>query len=160
MLLKPYPQAKQQKLIQDVLRLFISCMLLLYLVENQNFRTFLYSFDPRYKPPCVNTLKNKIANRTNYTTQPLLEEFNIKRSKILSITTDNSSNIKVAIIQLLASLSLSIPIANIFCTIHTLQLSVETCLVVVQNLITKYKALISLMSGEKKYKQLREAQIR
>jgi len=226
MLLKPYPPAKQQKLTQDVLRLFISCTLPLYLVENKNFRTFLHSFDPRYKPPCVNTLKNEIANGTNHTTQviknmihsqantisltfdlwtsrahdsylgvtchwisdefrmydltlsvvemgayktagdivdsiePLLEEFSIEGDKILSITTDNGSNVKAAVTRLSASLSLSTPIANIFCAAHTLQLSVETGLVVVQNLITKCKALISLMSGEKKRKQLREAQIR
>ncbi|CAG8779304.1 7693_t:CDS:2, partial [Cetraspora pellucida] len=226
MLLKPYPPAKQQKLTQDVLRLFISCTLPLYLVENKNFRTFLHSFDPRYKPPCVNTFKNEIANGTNHTTQviknmihsqantisltfdlwtsrahdsylgvtchwisdefrmydltlsvvemgayktagdivdsiePLLEEFSIEGDKILSITTDNGSNVKAAVTRLSASLSLSTPIANIFCAAHTLQLSVETGLVVVQNLITKCKALISLMSREKKRKQLREAQIR
>ncbi|CAG8833178.1 5210_t:CDS:2, partial [Cetraspora pellucida] len=91
---------------------------------------------------------------------PMLEEFGLEKSKILSITTDNGSNVKLAVIRLSARLSVSNPIANIFCTAHTLQLSVEAGLEVARNLLTKCKALISLLSGEKKRKQLREAQFR
>lgn len=92
--------------------------------------------------------------------EPMLEEFGLEGSKILSITTDNGSNVKLAITRLSARLSILDSIANIFCATHTLQLSVEAGLEVAHNLLTKCKALISLLSGEKKRKQLREAQIR
>ncbi|CAG8794161.1 13748_t:CDS:2, partial [Racocetra persica] len=139
-LLKPHSASKQKKLMQDIIKLFISCTLPLSLIENKNFHTFLHSFDSQYEPPCVNTIKNEIANRTFYTTQvikqilytqtdtileefhmrnltlgviemgvyktandivesiePMLKEFDIDRNKILSIITDNGSNIKTAI---------------------------------------------------------------
>lgn len=225
-LLKPHSASKQKKLTQDVIKLFISCTLPLSLIENKNFRTFLLSFDPRYEPPCTNTIKNEISNGTYYTTQaikqmlhtqtdtvsltfdlwtsrahdsylgvtchwiseefhirdltlgiiemgvyktaddivesiePMLKEFGIEGNKILSITTDNGSNVKAAVTRLSTSLLASKPIANIFCAAHTLQLSVEAGLEIAHTLITKCKTLISLMSGEKKRKQLREAQIR
>ncbi|CAG8806083.1 26823_t:CDS:2, partial [Gigaspora margarita] len=43
---------------------------------------------------------------------------------------------------------------------HTLQLSIKAGLEVAHNLLTKCKVLISLLSREKKRKQLREVQIR
>ncbi|CAG8829574.1 21215_t:CDS:2, partial [Cetraspora pellucida] len=154
---KPYSASRQQKLTQDIIIFFISCTLPLSLIENKNFRIFLNSFDPRYKPLCVNTIKNKIVNETNHTAQsiknefriydltlgiiemgayknaddiintiePMLEEFGLNRSKILSITTDNVSNVKLAVTRLSARLSVSDPIVNIFCAAHMLQLSVE-----------------------------------
>ncbi|CAG8841213.1 18793_t:CDS:2, partial [Gigaspora margarita] len=222
---KPYSALKQRKLTREIITFFISCTLSLSLIENKNFHTLLNSFDPRYKPPCVNTIKNEIINGTKHTTQiikhmltqtntvsltfdlwtsrahdsylgvtchwisdefhiydlilgviemgayktaddiinsiePMLEEFGLEGSKILSITTDNGSNVKLAVTQLLARLLLSDPIANIFCAAHTLQLSVEAGLEVAHSLLIKCKALISLLSGEKKRKQLREAQVR
>ncbi|CAG8850988.1 10798_t:CDS:2, partial [Gigaspora margarita] len=204
---KPYSVSRQQKLTRDIVKFLISCTLPLSLIENKNFRAFLNSFDPQYKPPCVNTIKNEIVNRTNHTTQVIkrmlietdtvsltfdlwtsrahdsylgitchwisdefriydlilgviemgaykttnnivdsieliLEEFGLEGSKIFSITTDNSSNVKLAITQLSA------------------RLHIKAGLEIAHNLFTKCKALISLLSREKKRKQLREAQIR
>ncbi|CAG8836522.1 45013_t:CDS:2, partial [Gigaspora margarita] len=66
------------------------------------------------------------------------------------------------ILEEFARLSILDPIANIFCAMHILQLSVKAGLEIARNLLTKYKALISFLSEEKKEKrkQLREAQIR
>ncbi|CAG8741000.1 21895_t:CDS:2 [Gigaspora margarita] len=197
-------------------------MLTLSLIENKHFCTFLYSFDPRYQLPCINTIKNEIADGYYHTTQtikqilltytssisltfdlwtsrahdsylgltchwisdefliydltldiielgayktannivesiePMLKEFGIEKNKLLSITTDNSANVKAAITKLSTSLQVSKPIANIFCATHTLQLSINMGLEVADDLINKCKMLISFMSGEKKKKQLRE----
>ncbi|CAG8854226.1 8800_t:CDS:2, partial [Gigaspora margarita] len=184
---KPYSVSRQQKLTRDIVKFLISCTLPLSLIENKNFHAFAFlnSFNPRYKPPYVNTIKNEIVNGTNHTTQvikrvtchwisdefriydlilgliemgayktandivdsiePILEEFGLEESKILSITMDNGFNVKLAVMRLLARLSVSDPIANIFCAAHTLQLSVEAGLEVARNLLTKCKALISLL---------------
>ncbi|CAG8845622.1 30265_t:CDS:2, partial [Gigaspora margarita] len=69
---------------------------------------------------------------------------------VFSITTDNSSNVKSAVQQ--------IGIPNIKYAEHTLQLSVNLGLKEVDELILKYKALISILS-KKKCRQLREAQL-
>jgi hypothetical protein len=223
---KPHSKQKQQKLTRDIIKLFLSCTLPLSLIENENFRTFLNSIDPRYKPPCINTLKNEISDAAYHTIQnikyiintqtdmiaftfdlwtsrahdsylgltchwisdefkiydftlcvteigeyktadnivsiiePVLNEFGISGSKIISITTDNGTNVKAAVSQLSTKLSVSNPIANIFCAAHTLQLSVNAGLDVAEALIIKCKTLIRLLGGEKKRKQLRQAQIK
>ncbi|CAG8623251.1 18842_t:CDS:2 [Gigaspora rosea] len=81
----------------------------------------------------------------------VLDKFNINRQKIFSITTDNGANVKSTIQQ--------IGITNIKCAGHTLQLSVNLGLKQVDELISKCKALVSILSKEKKRKQLREAQL-
>ncbi|CAG8805809.1 20231_t:CDS:2, partial [Cetraspora pellucida] len=93
------------------------------------------------------------------TIEPVLEEFGISRSKLVSIMTDNGSNVKAAVTQLPTKISPPKPVVNIFCAAHTLQLSVNVGLDKVHDLIIKCKALIRLLSREKKCKQLREAQI-
>ncbi|CAG8803951.1 40250_t:CDS:2, partial [Gigaspora margarita] len=79
----------------------------------------------------------KTANDIVESIKPMLEEF------------DNSTNVKAAITKLSTSLQVSKPIANIFCAIHTLQLSVNVDLEVADNLINKCKMLISLMTFER-----------
>lgn len=81
----------------------------------------------------------------------VLDKFNINQQKIFSITTDNGANVKSAIQQM--------GITNIKCAGHTLQLSVNLGLKQVDELISKCKALVSILSKEKKRKQLREAQL-
>ncbi|CAG8794123.1 25_t:CDS:2, partial [Cetraspora pellucida] len=81
----------------------------------------------------------------------VLNKFNIDHSKIFTITTDNSSNVKSAVQQL--------NITNIKCAGHILQLSVNLGLKEVNDLISKYKLLIAILLKEKKCKQLCEAQL-
>ncbi|CAG8817524.1 3915_t:CDS:2, partial [Gigaspora margarita] len=202
-LLKPYLVSRYQKLIQNIIKFLISYILPLSLIENKHFRTFLNSFNSRYKLPCVNTIKNEIVNRTNHTTQAIKnriiqtntvsftfelwtswahdsylgvtchwnsDEFYIYDLTlgVIKMGTYKTANDIIDSIEPMLEefglegmrLSISDSIANIFCAAHTLQLSVEAGLEVAHNLFTKYKALISLLSGEKKRKQLREAQIR
>ncbi|CAG8776318.1 17242_t:CDS:1, partial [Acaulospora morrowiae] len=80
-----------------------------------------------------------------------LEKFIIDNKKVFSITTDNGANVKAAIQQ--------IGITNVMCTGHTLQLSINLGLKNVQELLSKCRILISILSREKKRKQLREAQL-
>ncbi|CAG8794069.1 1541_t:CDS:2, partial [Cetraspora pellucida] len=81
----------------------------------------------------------------------VLNKFNIDHSKIFTITTDNGSNVKSAVQQL--------NITNVKCTGHTFQLSVNLDLKEVDNLISKCKSLIAILSKEKKCKQLHKAQL-
>ncbi|CAG8840439.1 38927_t:CDS:2, partial [Gigaspora margarita] len=69
--------------------------------------------------------KYKTANNIVSTIEPILEEFIISGGKLVSIMTNNSSNVKAAITQLLTKISSLKPIVNIFCAAHTLQLSVN-----------------------------------
>ncbi|CAG8556482.1 10520_t:CDS:2 [Cetraspora pellucida] len=101
----------------------------------------------------------KTASNIVSTIEPVLEEFGISGSKLVSIMTDNSSNVKTAIIQLSTKISPLKPVVNIFYAVYTLQLSVNVILDKVHDLIIKYKAFIRLLGEEKKCKQLREAQI-
>ncbi|CAG8819460.1 3899_t:CDS:2, partial [Cetraspora pellucida] len=71
----------------------------------------------------------------------VLNKFNIDHLKIFTITTDNNSNIKSAMQQL--------NITNVKCAGHTLQLSVNLGLKEVDDLISKYKSLIAILSKEK-----------
>ncbi|CAG8605055.1 21387_t:CDS:2 [Gigaspora margarita] len=168
---KPYSKLIQQKLTQNIVKFFLLCTLPLFLIENENFRTFLNTFDPRYKPPCINTLEHEIPDAAFYTAQtikymintqadiialtfdlwtsrahnsylgitchwisdefkmydltlsvtemgeyktasnivstiePILEEFGISGGKLVSITTDNGSNVKAAVTQLSEKIS-------------------------------------------------------
>ena len=81
----------------------------------------------------------------------VLDKFNINHQKIFSITTDNGANVKSAVQQM--------GITNVKCAGHTLQLSVNLGLKEVEGLISKCKTLVSILSKEKKRKQLREAQL-
>ncbi|CAG8824877.1 27716_t:CDS:2, partial [Gigaspora margarita] len=81
----------------------------------------------------------------------VLNKFNINCQKVFSITTDNSSNVKSAVQQM--------GIPNMKCARHTLQLSVNLGLKEVDELISKCKALILILSKEKKHRQLHEAQL-
>ncbi|CAG8502158.1 10035_t:CDS:2 [Racocetra persica] len=67
----------------------------------------------------------KTANDIVSSIESILEEFGLERSKILSITTDNGSNVKLAIIRLSERLLVSSLIVNIFCAIYMLQLNIE-----------------------------------
>ncbi|CAG8818011.1 19229_t:CDS:2 [Gigaspora margarita] len=80
--------------------------------------------------------KYKTANNIVSTIEPVLEEFGISRGKLVSITTDNGSNVKVAITQLSTKISPSKPI---YCQYFL------------------YSTYIAI--EEKKCKQLQEAQI-
>ncbi|CAG8798947.1 6780_t:CDS:2, partial [Cetraspora pellucida] len=152
--------------------------------EDNNFRLWAKSLDPQFEIPCVNTIKTIIFNSYNSTINQIinlisktsdtvvldieeldehnasdiiksvnlvLNKFNIDHSKIFTITTNNSSNVKSAVQQL--------NITNIKCAGHTLQLSVNLDLKEVNDLISKCKLLIAILSKEKKYKQLHEAQL-
>ncbi|CAG8837126.1 26123_t:CDS:2, partial [Gigaspora margarita] len=81
----------------------------------------------------------------------VFDKFKINNQKIFSITTDNGTNVKLAVQQ--------IGITNVKCAGHTLQLSVNLGLKQVDGLISKCKALVSILSKEKKRKQLCEAQL-
>ncbi|CAG8615911.1 17275_t:CDS:2, partial [Gigaspora rosea] len=81
----------------------------------------------------------------------ICDKFNINYQKIFSITTDNGVNVKSAVQQ--------IGVPNIKCAGHTLQLSINLGLKQVDELISKCKTLVSILSKEKKRKQLREAQL-
>ncbi|CAG8836588.1 20651_t:CDS:2, partial [Cetraspora pellucida] len=70
-LTKPHSKQIQQKLTCNIVKLFLSCTLPLSLIENENFHTFLNSFDPQYKAPCKNTLKHKISDATIHTTKTI-----------------------------------------------------------------------------------------
>ena len=71
----------------------------------------------------------------------VLNKFNINCQKVFSITTDNSLNVKSAVQQ--------IGISNVKCAGHTLQLSVNLGLKEVDEIISKCKSLISILSKEK-----------
>ncbi|CAG8734436.1 6184_t:CDS:2, partial [Cetraspora pellucida] len=81
----------------------------------------------------------------------ILNKFKINCQNVFSITTDNRFNVRSAVQQ--------IGIFNVKCAGYTLQLSVNLGLKEVDKIISKCKALISILSKEKKYKQLREAQL-
>ncbi|CAG8711659.1 7259_t:CDS:2, partial [Ambispora leptoticha] len=96
---KLYSASRQQKLTRNIIIFFISCV-----IEMGAYKS---------------------ADDIVSSIEPMLEEFGLEGSKLLSITTDNGSNVKLAITQLSERLSVSSPIANIFCAVYTLQLSVE-----------------------------------
>ncbi|CAG8748420.1 4516_t:CDS:1, partial [Ambispora leptoticha] len=78
----------------------------------------------------------------------VLDKFNINHQKVFSITTDNGANA----VQ-------KMDVTNVKCAGHILQLSVNLGLKEIDKLISKCKSLISILSKEKKRKQLREAQL-
>ncbi|CAG8641252.1 24098_t:CDS:2 [Cetraspora pellucida] len=81
----------------------------------------------------------------------VLNKFKINCQTIFSITTNNRSNVRSTVQQ--------IGISNVKCAGHTLQLSVNLGLKKVDKIISKCKALISILSKEKKHRQLHEAQL-
>ncbi|CAG8821749.1 5191_t:CDS:2, partial [Cetraspora pellucida] len=142
--------------------------------EDNNFRLWAKSLDPQFEIPCVNTIKTIIFNFYNSIINQIIDlisktsdtvildmgeldkynasniiklvnlvlnKFNIDHSKIFTIITDNSLKVKSAVQQL--------NITNIKCTRHTLQLSVNLGLKEVDNLISKCKSLIAILSKEK-----------
>ncbi|CAG8772013.1 1343_t:CDS:2, partial [Cetraspora pellucida] len=91
----------------------------------------------------------KITSNIVSTIEPVLEKFGISKSNLVSITTDNSSNVKAAVIQLSTKILPPKPVVNIFYAAHTLQLNVNANLDKVYDLIIKCKALIRLLSEKK-----------
>ncbi|CAG8652875.1 43728_t:CDS:2 [Gigaspora margarita] len=214
--MKPHPSSIQKKLAHQVVRYIVSCVQPIHLVEADDFKLLLKSFDSRFKMPCVSTIKTFIFD--SYTlaikqitdlilgtsdtvsltfdiwssrahdsyigitchwltesfelheivleigelddhyssdiiesVSSVLDKFNIDHQKIFSITTDNGANVKSAVQQM--------GITNVKCAGHTLQLSVNLGLKQVDGLISNCKTLVSILSKEKKRKQLREAQL-
>ncbi|CAG8786871.1 46543_t:CDS:2, partial [Gigaspora margarita] len=149
----------------------------IHLVEVDDFKLLLKGFDSRFKMPCTsNTVSLKLdiwSSRAHnsylgITCHWLTDLFELHEivfeigelddhcatdivESIFSITTDNGANVKFAIQQM--------GITNIKCAGHTLQLSINLGLKQVDELISKYKALVSILSKKKKRKQLCEAQL-
>ncbi|CAG8618126.1 14023_t:CDS:1 [Cetraspora pellucida] len=211
--MKLYSSFAQKKLALQVVRYIVSCVQPIYLVEIDDFKLLIKSFDSRFKMPCVSTIKMiifdtytsavkqiidfilgtsdtvsltfdiwfsqahdgyiritcywltesfelheiilEIGELYDYyasdiveSVNSVLDKFNINRQKIFSITTDNSANIKSAVQQM--------GITNVKCARHTLQLSVNLGLKQVDELISKCKTLVSILSKEKKRKQLKK----
>ncbi|CAG8839977.1 33167_t:CDS:1, partial [Gigaspora margarita] len=84
---KPHSKQYQQKLTRDIVRFFLTCTLPLSLIENENFRTFINAFDPRYKSPCINTLKHEISDAALHTTQNIKYMINTQ-ADMISLTFD------------------------------------------------------------------------
>jgi|GEM_PF-1403063 len=215
-MIKPHSSYVQKKLTHQVVRYIVSRTQPIHLVEIDDFKLLLKSFDSRFKMPCVSTIKTIIFDTYTLATKQIidlisktsdtvsltldiwssrahdsylgitchwltdsfelheivleigelddhcasdivesvnsvLDKFNINYQKIFSITTDNGANVKSAIQQM--------GITNVKCAGHTLQLSVNLGLKQVDGLISKCKSLVSILSKEKKRKQLREAQL-
>ncbi|KAF0548148.1 zinc finger bed domain-containing protein 1-like [Gigaspora margarita] len=69
---------------------------------------------------------------------------------------DNGASVKAAITQILNKILLSKLIVNIFSAVHILQLSINTSLDTIHNLIVKCKAIIQRLGREKKCGDLLE----
>jgi hypothetical protein len=80
----------------------------------------------------------------------VLDDWNLE-DKIIIIVTDNGSNVKSAVTRLGKDW---IP-----CAAHTLQLSVNKGLKIIDPLITKVKNLITFLGSDKRRQQLRRAQV-
>ncbi|CAG8824173.1 43944_t:CDS:2, partial [Gigaspora margarita] len=147
------------------------------IVKNDEFRLWAKGLDLWFEVPCVNTIKTIIFNSYTSATRQItnliqrysfelheimldmgklnkhcasdivklancaLNKFDIDYQKIFSITTDNGSNIKAAMQQ--------IDVTNVKYASYTLQLSINLGLKKVEELISKYKALISILLKEK-----------
>ncbi|CAG8492855.1 2695_t:CDS:2, partial [Gigaspora rosea] len=215
-MIKPHSSYVQKKLAHQVVRYIVSRVQPIYLVEIDDFKLLIKSFDSRFKMPCVNTIKTIIFDSYTSAVKQIIDliletsdtvsltfdiwssrahdsyiritchwltesfelhkiileigelddhyasdivesvefvfdKFKINHQKIFSITTNNGANVKSAVQQ--------IGITNVKCAGHMLQLSVNLGLKQVDGLISKCKALVSILSKEKKRKQLREAQL-
>ncbi|CAG8847398.1 31122_t:CDS:2, partial [Gigaspora margarita] len=96
-LLKPYSVSRQQKLTRDIVKFLISCVTCHWISDE--FRIYDLTLG------VIEMGAYKTADDIVDSIEPILEEFGLEGSKILSITTDNGSNVKLAVTRLSARLS-------------------------------------------------------
>ncbi|CAG8827267.1 9566_t:CDS:2, partial [Cetraspora pellucida] len=140
-LIKPYDLKKQEKIIQKLLKLIVREELSLILIECKWFRKFVNYIDSRFKIPCINndfelceTLLEieefkyeHTAERIAQFLEAAIEKWSIQ-NKVITMSTDNGSNIKAAFHHYLSH------IINIPCVAHTLQLSVKQSIIAAKSL--------------------------
>ncbi|CAG8738718.1 24432_t:CDS:2 [Cetraspora pellucida] len=130
-------KAKQQTIYQPI-----------SIVDDDDFRLWTKNLDPQFKVPCVNTIKTIIFNFYDSAINQIIDLIS-KTSDTVSLTFDLWSSSAVQ----------QMCISNVKCAGHMLQLSVYLGLKEVDEIISKCKALISILSKEKKCRQLCEAQL-
>ncbi|CAG8734681.1 22339_t:CDS:2 [Cetraspora pellucida] len=163
----------------------------IYLVEIDDFKLLIKSFDSRFKMPCVSTIKTIIFGTYTLVVKQIIDLI-LGMSDTVSLTFDIWSSrvhdgyIKITCYWLTESFELHKIILEIGklnnhyafdivesvnsvldkfninrqkCAEHILQLSVNLELKQVNKLISKCKTLVSILSKEKKIKQLRKAQL-
>ena len=60
---EPHNQTQQQYLVQQVLKLILSCTLPISIVNNEKFKMFYHSLDPKFKVPGVDSWTVKLVLR-------------------------------------------------------------------------------------------------
>src|SRR5688572_32031385 len=64
---EPHNLTQQQDLIQQVIKLILSCTPPLSIVSNEGFKIFCHSLDPKFKVPGIDMLKTIIFDAHNWT---------------------------------------------------------------------------------------------
>ncbi|CAG8747869.1 102_t:CDS:2, partial [Gigaspora rosea] len=86
-IMKPHSSYIQEKLTHQVVHYIVSRAQPIYLVEIDDFRLLIKSFDSRFKMPCVNTIKTIIFDTYTLATNQIIDLIS-KSSDTVSLTFD------------------------------------------------------------------------
>ncbi|CAG8817055.1 7664_t:CDS:2, partial [Cetraspora pellucida] len=86
-IMKPYPVLIQKKLTNQVVQYIVLHVQLIHLVEIDDFKLLLKKFDPRFKMPCVNTIKMIIFDSYNSAVKQIINLIS-RTSDTISLTFD------------------------------------------------------------------------
>ncbi|CAG8811521.1 16905_t:CDS:2 [Gigaspora margarita] len=162
--MKPHSSYVQKKLVHQVVQYIVSHVQPIYLVKIDNFKLLIKSFDSQFKMACVSTIKMIIFDSYTSAIKQIIDLI-LGTSDTVSLTFDiwssqaYNSYIRITCHWLTEPFESHEIILEIGIFSITTDNSVNVKSAVQQIGITNVKSLVSILSKEKKRKQLHEAQL-
>ncbi|GES87046.1 zinc finger BED domain-containing protein RICESLEEPER 2-like [Rhizophagus clarus] len=146
-----YDKEKNSEFVKLLIKLIVIDMLPFSLVDSIYFIEFIQKLNPKFKCPGHITLKNEVMSEFNSRHERIIdfvknipEDFDLKQ-KVISVTTDNRSNIIVACRLLKNDFNDQTPALDFIhsrCICHILNLAVNAGLKFIENLIKKLRKIV------------------